>query len=309
MLPKFPVFKNLEASDKLDVEKITSRFAPYSDFNFLSLWCWDIDNLVRISELNGNLVVKFTDYVTKKPFYSFIGNNNCDDTATKLIQFSEIENIEPRLQLIPEEALVGLDDKKFKIEESRDHFDYIYPINEIKTYQSPRLKKQRELVNYFERNYKYTVERINLSDKRYHNLMLMLLDKWVENKKAKSELEDSELQDHDNEYKAFNRLLNAPEYLLSSVVCYLLFTGDELSAFMIDEIVSKKYCISHFGKINKFHKGNMQILMKNSAENFSSHGIEFYNDEQDLGLSNLRSSKSSYILDHFLKKYTLTLNK
>ena len=49
MLPTFPEFKPLELSDKNDVENFTSKFPPYSDFNFVSMWCWDIKEEMRIS--------------------------------------------------------------------------------------------------------------------------------------------------------------------------------------------------------------------------------------------------------------------
>ena len=57
MIPEFPKFKNLELSDKNDIEKFTSKFLPYSDFSFVSMWSWDIKGEMRIAQLNGNLVV------------------------------------------------------------------------------------------------------------------------------------------------------------------------------------------------------------------------------------------------------------
>lgn len=42
MLPEFPQFKNLELSDEEEIERHTHKFLPYSDFNFVSMWSWDI---------------------------------------------------------------------------------------------------------------------------------------------------------------------------------------------------------------------------------------------------------------------------
>lgn len=64
MISEFPQFKKLELADKKDIEKFTSKFPPYSDFNFVSMWSWDIRGEMRVSQLNGNLVVRFTDYLT-----------------------------------------------------------------------------------------------------------------------------------------------------------------------------------------------------------------------------------------------------
>ncbi len=54
MIPEFPNFKKLELSDREEVESVTNKFPPYSDFNFTSMWCWDINEDMRLSKLNGN---------------------------------------------------------------------------------------------------------------------------------------------------------------------------------------------------------------------------------------------------------------
>src|SRR3989338_5939738 len=102
MIPKFPKFKKLELSDKKDIEKFTSKFPPYSDFNFVSMWSWDIKGEMRISILNENLVVRFTDYITGEPFFSFLGNNKVNETAEALIDLSKKEGLKPMLKLVPE---------------------------------------------------------------------------------------------------------------------------------------------------------------------------------------------------------------
>ncbi len=81
MIPVFPNFKKLELSDKKEVEKFTSEFPPYSDFNFISMWIWDIADNMMISQLNKNLVVVFNDYLSGKPFISFLGKNKISETT------------------------------------------------------------------------------------------------------------------------------------------------------------------------------------------------------------------------------------
>ncbi len=105
MLPEFPNFKKLELTDKEDVEKITSKFPPYSDFNFISMWSWDTKGEMRISQLNNNFVVRFTDYLTGEPFYSFLGDNKVNETAEALLELSKKEKVMPKLQLLPEESI------------------------------------------------------------------------------------------------------------------------------------------------------------------------------------------------------------
>lgn len=75
MIPEFPKFKHIELIDKEEIEQITHKYPPYSDFNFVSMWSWDIKGEIRISKLNNNLVVRFTDYLSGNPFFSFLGDN------------------------------------------------------------------------------------------------------------------------------------------------------------------------------------------------------------------------------------------
>ena len=103
-IPFFPKFKNLEISDKKEVETITHQFEPYSDYNFVSLWSYNVKEEIQISKLNDNLVIKFTDYISGNPFYSFLGNNLVEDTISKLLKHSKTLNIPPLLKLIPESA-------------------------------------------------------------------------------------------------------------------------------------------------------------------------------------------------------------
>src|SRR3989344_4097549 len=106
MIPEFPKFKKLELSDKDDVEKFTSKFPPYSDFNFYSMWGWDIHNNIKLSRLNDNLVVLFKDYISDDSFLSFIGSKKVIETTHQLISFSKKNYKKNFLKLVPEEVFL-----------------------------------------------------------------------------------------------------------------------------------------------------------------------------------------------------------
>ena len=153
MIPEFPNFKKLELSDKEAVEKFTQKYPPYSDFNFVSIWSWNVDGEMKISQLNGNLVVRFIDYITNEPFYSFLGDNTTNETAETLLELSRREGITLQLKLMPEDSIKGLNDQKFKIVESRDNFDYVYSLSSLYECNGKAYEKQRLLVNRFCKKY------------------------------------------------------------------------------------------------------------------------------------------------------------
>ncbi|MBU2329986.1 hypothetical protein KKG57_00785, partial [Patescibacteria group bacterium] len=129
MIAEFPNFKKIELTDKEEIDGLTKKYPPYSDFEFGSLWAWDVKEEMAISVLNDNLVVKFTDYTTGNPFLAFLGENEVDATTESLLSYSRENNFEETLHLIPETVAKELDRELFVVEESRDHFDYVCDIN------------------------------------------------------------------------------------------------------------------------------------------------------------------------------------
>src|SRR3989344_7269778 len=165
MIPQFPNFKHVEIADREAVEAHTHRFDPYSDFNFTSLWAWDTSNERMISELNGNLVVKFTDYSTHKPFLSFLGENDTEHTARTLIYYCKAEGLPTTLKLMPEVSVKNIRPSVLRIEEDRDNFDYVYSIPALALLKGNKYMSKRGRVNKFRRdNPSVTVEAVDLAN-------------------------------------------------------------------------------------------------------------------------------------------------
>src|SRR5947208_5845147 len=156
MLPQFSKFKELQLSDVEDVQRYTARYAPFSDFNFAGLWSWNIDSSVLLSELNGNLVVRLGAYVTGEVFYSFLGDRHVNETVEALIDLSCRENLQPRLQLVPEVVAEQLDANRFSITEDSRHADYILMVDRLCTYQGSRLASKRNELRKFLRLFPQT---------------------------------------------------------------------------------------------------------------------------------------------------------
>lgn len=300
MIPTFPDFKLIELSDKSDVEKFTSKFPPYSDFNFISMWSWNLIDEIALSQLNGNLVVRFTDYVTNNPFYSFLGDQKVDDTTKRLLDFSIKSGLPPILRLIPEISLKDIDRNKFSVEEDRNHFDYIYNVEELSQNPGSKFMKKRNHVNNFLNTFPNATEKIiSLRDKDIVDSVLKLFHKWHSIKIQKEE--DSRLHD----IAAMKRLLEGVEAF--NLVTVGVFVGGELVALFINELIDSEYVLAHMMKADTSVAASVYaFLMKKNAEVLSSFNRKFFNYEQDLGLDNLRIAKSRFNPAFFLKKYTLS---
>lgn len=299
MIPEFPKMKPIELSDKEEVEKITKKYPPYSDFNFVSMWSWDIKGEMRLSILNSNLVVRFTDYLTGNPFYSFLGDNKVDNTIEELLKLSKKEGLIPELKLIPEHSIKGFDENKYKLIEDRDNFDYVYSISKLANFLGPDHSNSRRLINRFiKRNPNIKVRNLDLTKKEDADEIIKLDNFWKKNKKANF--------DSKNEEKALIKLLKgASTFPLFNIG---IFLDNELVSLTINEKLNNKYSISHFAKFNISHSGSYLHSMKILNEKLHKENYDCINCEQDLGLLGLRTSKKALCPVFYLKKYILKEN-
>ncbi|MES2315123.1 MAG: phosphatidylglycerol lysyltransferase domain-containing protein [Patescibacteria group bacterium] len=301
MIPEFPEFKKLELTDKKDIEKFTLKFPPYSDFNFVSMWSWDIKGEMRISQLYGNLVVRFADYITGKPFYSFLGNKNTNSTVEKLFSLSKDEKLDMLLKLVPEDSVLGLDTKKYNIVEDRDHFDYIYHTETLAKLHGSKLKKKLTQTEFFIKEYpKAEIRLLHLGDKKTQSDVIKLYKKWITNKiieKLFFTFEHKELE-------VIKRLFIINE--VAELISVGIFIDNKLVAFFINELNNSNYCLGMIAKAEVALPGIYAFLRKKNAEIIFSFGKEFMNDEQDLGIENLRNAKTQFRHHSFFKKYIIS---
>ncbi len=303
MIPEFPHFKKLELRDRVDIEAITNKYPPYSDFNFISMWCWDTKGEMRVSQLHGNLVLKLNDYVTDKLFYSFLGNKNTDETAMKIISLSAKENLGQELRLVPEISAVSLDGQGFSKIEDRNNFDYVYNTDSLSVYKNGEYSTKRNLVNRLLKKYTGIESRIiDLTDKNNEVVILSLSQTWENNKSTKQKSIDFK-----NEEIAIRRLFALDQ--MDSLFCVGVYLENKLVAFSINETLSSEYGLSHFAKADDLSAGLYAYLMRETAKEMVARGKVLLDYEQDLGIPELRYSKISFRPKEYLKKYLITPTK
>jgi hypothetical protein len=297
MLPKFPNFKPIELSDKSDVETITSKYPPYSDFNFISMWSWDIKGQMRICQLNGNLAVRFTDYITSEPFYSFLGDNKVSESAKELLDLSKKDGLSPQLRLVPELVVKNLG-KNFKCSEDRDNFDYIYDMQIMAELRGNNFQTQRNRINQFTKSYeKWEIKKVNFNETYNKNNILSLFAQWIKNKG-----DNLLAEEYKNEFLSLNKLLiiNKPEVF--NLTCFEIYIDNKLMGFIISERIGE-YSVIHFEKADISFKGSYAFLMQQNSKMSAACDVKYLNFEQDLGVDSLRVSKTRYKPVNFLKKY------
>ena len=299
MIPLFPEFKSLEIEDRVEIQALSEGLPAYSDFDFVSLWSWDISGNVRVSTLNGNLVVRFTDYLSQEPFLSFIGLNKINKTALEIFQYCKQNNLTCQMKLVPQEVADSLDRSLFAIQEDRNNFDYIYRTEDWKNFSGGDYARKRNEVNSLLSTHpQIECVELDMQAPLVVSQMNKLYETWIENKLQKGE--DYEK----NELVSFQRLLllaDCCEFVSSG----LLLDG-QLVAFCISEATATNYAVGHAAKADSRIKGTNALLMKNLGEILQGRGKSYFNYEQDLGIESLRQAKERFRPSYFLKKYIVT---
>lgn len=294
MIPNFPSFKPLEWSDKNYIESFTEQFPPYSDFNFTSMWAWNTSDEILHSNLNGNLVILFNDYITNYQFFSFIGIHQIEETASILLEYSEKEYGVGYLKLIPKHLINHFQNERWSVIPDKDSDDYILSVALVQEMDKLTKNNSAKAIRKFAKMYKdysVTYNSINeVDNKIYFNL----IDDWNSSKNLNGEF--------NNEDKALKKYFTLRQ---SEIKIHSLFVNGKLVAFNTCEFCSMEYAISHFSKTDKAYKGAYEVLCWEEAKHLNDLGIKHLNIEQDLGIEGLRFSKQKFKPSHFLRKYIL----
>ena len=303
MLPQFPKFDRLAFKHKQEVEKIISPFPPYSDYNFSSIWSYNVDKDVEISTLHGNLILSFRDYITNAPFHSFIGTHNIKNTIDTLLKHTQSYMKLPYIKLIPEIVVTSNRSiqSHFLITEDPDNHDYVVLLDDLSNTSGRINSDKRREINKLHRIHSGIEHRVlNLSNKKIHEDLYRIFLVWAQQKK----LLDTDSQ---HEFIAMQRLLSFIP--ATQLVCIGIYKQEPLIAFSISEKITNEYAIGHFMKADFTHDGVYEYLRTVTATYLKSLGCIYLNCEQDLGKPGLRQSKQAMKPTHFLKKYIISPKK
>lgn len=304
-LPEFPEFKPLELGDEPVIKAFFEKEEPYSDFNFVSMWSWNTDKQIEVSTLHGNLVVKFIDYTSFKPFYSYIGPGPVAETAATLLEHAEAIGIEENLKLVPKRIAETLaTDDVFLVEEHRKQFDYVYSFADLAEFKGKKFHNKRRLANKFVEKYG-EVEIVEKDAKKEENQVLIfeLLTTWNENNNGEKAEDLLQIQ------KSIIRLFECVEENDSPVVLHTLFIEGKLAAFSLDEPMHDGHVLSHFCKTDFNYTGITEYFNKKLSEKLLNENLHYWNWEQDVDDEALRRMKEGYRPAFYQKKYKVTKKK
>ena len=288
--------KRLTFKDKKNIQEFTGQFYPYSDFNFTSLWCYNIENDVEYFLDKNVFVIRLRDYLTNKPIYSFLSKNSTSELVNNLLTIAGSEGVEKKLRLVPEQSVNKkvLSNPDLIVKADRNNFDYITSTKITSSLMGRNFIHKRHHLSQFRKfNSGCLLKISNGKSKNEKTQIMKLFDKWATKKNS----------DSAHERVALYRLLKFIDKLTITLIG--LWDKDELVGFVLDEKLGR-YALGHFMKADISYKHIYDMLFFQAVKHWYKSGCQYLNYEQDLGLEGLRKTKLSWHPAKFLKKYVIS---
>jgi len=276
---------------------------PPSDLSFSMMYTWDFSLNIRWSIINDNLCV-FADcddasVVIGPP----LPGKKIEDTVAAC--FDIMRNRNEQLGKTGRMGIYSIPEELKPVYESIPGYklefqgqDYIYTSENLINLPGKELKKKRNLVNFFEKNFNYNVCSYNPSE--HKEGCLDLLRRWKEKK--------SEKIDPDIRHKFETECITAQNTVIFADILGLkgiVVTVDgQIEAFTFGDPLSRNTANILIEKTNLEIKGLAQFIYREFVQRCWS-GFELINSGDDWGIEYLALTKLSYQPVKIAKSYTL----
>lgn len=278
--------------------KFVTKFPCYTEFNFVDLYTWDIEEETEVSMLNGNLVLKRPNYLNRQKSISFLGSNDVRATLDILLDYAEQLSGRAELESVPDIVLSQCNLDFLAIAEDDDSADYILDTQEQISLNGSRYADRRTKLRRFIKFYGDIVDHRLLDpvDTQTSTAIWQLFDNWA----AHHNKDDATVRD---ERAALQKLLNNGDRFNLQIMG--VFDRSRLIAFTINELLPQGYAIGHFHKADHTYKGIFDFVVTTCSQYASDAGCRFLNIEMDLGILALRQAKRQLRPVSFLRKLTV----
>lgn len=287
-IPRFPLFRNITPEDRGIFEFINEIQSCPSDYCWPVIWTWNLNRNAQISCANNLIVLLSLDSFGGKLEYSFLSISN-ETNTNEITEFIQSNNFNFRW-LKDAYTIEG-----YTCKESNSDFDYIINIPQILAKEGAECKKLRNKLSQF--------SRANLAlDITSHTLPSPDLFNKCRSFFSPSDLEISKQL----EYLAFENIVSVWNEI-PNLYLHVFMAEKEMQGFTVSAKQNNDTSVVLFMKSRIDINGLAQFMLIKTAEILSEKQFKHINLESDLGIENLKRSKSLYPHRYF-KKYSLERN-
>ncbi len=283
---RYPVLKELDQSDREIIRKYTEKYNRFScEFSFTSLFLWHDIYRYQLSFYNDWLIVFDTrnDYILM-PMGEGITPEGLLSLSNRLKQdgySGDISNVPP--QFIERYPELG---HYYEVENERSLSEYIYSVEKLVELKGKKLRKKKNHISQFLKN--YPEYQIRPMDSAVRNHCLMLAEKRLSENRVVSNSIREEGVVLKKAFKYFESIS------LEGIAIYINSgSQNQLAGFAVYSRLNRDVFTINFEKINYAYPGAAQIINWETAKQLK-HRCRYINREQDLGVPGLRKAKLSY---------------
>jgi len=283
--PRFPEFKAVELEDRALIRDCLDRCpSEISEMNFGNIFIWRNYDHPRMTEINGNLCLRFESPDEPAYFLQPIGDGKIPETIDLCLTSA------PRLSRVSAAFAEKYCSCGFECDCDRDNYDYIYLASDLIELKGKKYDGKRNRIRKFEKSnaYRYLpLDPACLADCR------RLFEEWLEDKDQ------------------VNRMIGAQKDAIQQALTHfeaLGMTGGaievegRIAAFSIGERLNADTAVIHIEIVSPRYDGLSQLMNREFVKNALPH-FTYINREQDMGLAGLRQAKMSYQPHHLVEKH------
>lgn len=211
--------------------------------------------------------------------------------------FNEVLQCPLVMQLADEEAVKALhleESPEFEVREQVELKDYLYDGEALRNLTGKKLRKKKNHLNYFEREYagRYEYKTLTIADE---DEIVAFLDMWAENKGEEKEIH------LEYELLGIRTLIKHSQEI--DVKMAGVYVDGQLEAFTIGSFNAREdMAVIHVEKANVTIRGLYQFINREFLRREFA-GVSLVNREDDLGQEGMRKAKLSYDPLGYARKY------
>lgn len=262
--------------------------ARTSDYSFGNLWGWAEHYGLEWSFRDGLVLIR--QNFPEPACWAPVGDWRAVDWSAHapcLFERGRFERVPDLLADLWRESF----GERVEIAETREHWDYVYSVNELVELKGNRFHKKKNLLKQFLKTYGHEFKPMGPDCVEE---ALQLQDSWC----MWRDCESSETLVAEN--TAIYRVLQSWDRIPGLVGGTLVVDG-RVAAYAVGEPLDADTLVVHFEKGASDVKGVYQAV-NNLFLARCGLGFSWVNREQDLGDEGLRQAKMSYNPSHFMKK-------
>jgi hypothetical protein len=282
-------FRKLTLEDKKLFEKYLAKDDLGWEYNFATLYLWDVNDTMMCCECDGMLLIYniFNSGVVFMPPYlknksDFLG------AVDAVAEYARSMGIKYCIRGLTASQAARLDSGRYFMRSNRDDSDYIYSSDALKRLEGKAFHSKRNFVTRFTKTYDYELKDYEQAD--YDGIM-RLYDAWeVDTAHSTLALERT----------AITRALKFSSDLDLKIA--VLKVQGKYVGFSVSSLESNGVVHTVFEKADTTYTGIYQALNKLAAEKYFPDGA-LVNRQEDMGIEGLRKAKLSYNPVKLLDKY------